>query len=184
MKSGLIKSRTFAAAVMVLLIAVSTWFGAYRSLHGLYNELSDAFYQGVDGDGLSIQNDLEDMMTLSDNLSVVARRNLGADAAAVAELSDARTALSDAKTPAAKYRAAAGLVRAVTAVYSELDPDKLSDSDARYRESLYTDIVSLDRKIGHDGYNHLVDEYNQKISAFPANLLSKLTFVPEGEYYR
>lgn len=169
---------------MICMILVSVLIGSSRSLSQLAGQVNDAFFQGVNGDGLSIQNDLQQRMNDAYNLVVVGRRYLQEDDAAITQVLTAREALANAQTPSEKYQKNNDLTAATTELYYKLQEQQLSEKDAQYNSQLYAELSSRNTTIQNDGYNQMAEDFNRTLQQFPANLLSKVVFVQPAELFR
>lgn len=176
------KNRKVAAILMVVLILGSALGGAKRSLEKLRQEAEQVFYQGADGDGLGIQNDLDERAKLAYNLVTVAKRCLPEDRQEITQTLAARDALLYAKDIHEKYRANLELTEATEALYQAMEG--LSADDEKFRIRLHTDLQSRNDTISHDPYNRTAEEFNRKLDAFPANLLGGLTGVKDAPLFR
>jgi len=94
-----------------------------------------------------------------------------------------RDTLAQAETPGQKYEAAQNLLQAVTELYTYMGSLPLSESDQKFRNSLYADINSHNIIISRSTYNQHAREFNNTLKRFPANILGTLTFVRPLELY-
>ncbi|WP_426350004.1 LemA family protein [Alloiococcus sp. CFN-8] len=179
-------NKKIAIAVMLLMIAISIPFGGYRSLNKLYNQVNRAFYQGVDGDGLGIENDLNNRIDNSYNLVTIAKKYIDADNAVIENTLDARDSLVNSKSISDKYKANLRLTEAVEELYTALGAEelKLTDQDKSYRRSLYSNLTSRNDTISHDGYNDKAAEFNNILEGFPASLISRVVGINKAELFR
>lgn len=178
------KSRGMGVLVLVLCILAGTMIGAHRPLAKMARETAAVFYEGADRDGLGIRNDLEERCSIAYNLTVVAARNMEPDDSLITAVRDARNALLEAKTPSAMYRADRKLDETVTNLYNTLNRISLPEKDAKYPSQLYADFIARADMISRSPYNRIAEEYNARLAAFPANILSRLVFVEPVELYR
>jgi len=147
-------------------------------LNNLKSAASDIFYNGVDGDGLGIQRELNHRVEYAFNLLTVAGRYIPDDDA-VRQTAAARDALINSAGVAEKSENNLRLTEAVTALYARLGQEKLSDQDARYRENLYTEIKARNNIISNDGYNKEARAFNQKLDVFPASVIKAFKLATE-----
>ena len=171
---------------MLLMIIISIPFGGYRSLNKLFKEVNRTFYQGVDGDGLGIENDLNNRIDNSYNLVTIAKKYIDQENAVIKNTLEARAELVNSKSIADKYRANLRLTEAVEELYTALGAvePKLSEQDETYRRSLYSNLTSRNDTISHDGYNDKAAEFNNIIEGFPASLISRLVGINKAELFR
>lgn len=181
---NLLKNKSFAIIVMTIMIIASILIGSHRSLTELSINASNVFINGVAGDGMSIQNDLNQRLELSSNLIKVSDNYIDASNQIFKTISDARNSLTTAETPKEKYNANIKLTEAVNELYNLLGKKNLSDKDGRYRSSIYSDFSSRNDIISHDKYNEYAKKFNDTLKQFPANILSKLTFVKPLELFQ
>ena len=180
----LLKNRKIAALLMVLMILGGSLYGGHRSLMKLRDEAEAVFYNGVEGDGLGIQNDLNERIDLAYNLVTVAKRYLSPDDEAVQKLLTARDALSSAQDPKEKNAANRQLTEASIELYEAFGGRSLTEKDEKYRQQIYQDLSSRNDTISHDGYNQEAEDFNKTLRSFPAGILASLTGVEKLELFR
>lgn len=177
------KSYTGAMTVMVVVIVLSILGGSHRSLTAERNKVEALFYSGTDGSGYSIQTDLDERCAIAANLLTVAGRYLGKDD--TADVSAFIRQLERADSPPEKYEWNQALGEAAETLLTKLEGCALSEKDAQYVRGFRTDLNARADTIARDGYNGLADQFNtQVLGSFPANILSKLTFVRQAEAFR
>lgn len=180
----ILKSRSLGVLVLVICVLAGTLAGAHRPLAKMGREAAAVFYEGEDKDGLGIRNDLEERCSIAYNLTVVAARNMEPDDALITAVKEARNEVLDAEGPSAMYRADRKLDETVTNLYNTLNNLSLPEKDAKYPSQLYADFIARADMIGRSSYNRVAQEYNAKLEAFPANILSRLVFINPVELYR
>lgn len=168
---------------MLAVILTSSVLGCRRSLLSVRNAAEDYFYSGEDGDGNSIQSDLEYMVATASNFKTIAVRYKDSSDQLISELNDARLALASAKTISEKYVAASELFDAVTALHGALDPNEMNSTDKSFRSSLYDDITSAMQRISHNGYNDAAREFNSLLESFPASFISRFVGIEPIQLY-
>lgn len=172
-----LKNRNVAIVITILVIALSIIGGSHRSLLAAAHSAERHFND--------IQRDLDSRIGLASNLEVVAGRYLLPGDEALVELQLAIDALSDAQSANEKAKANQNLTAATERMDLVLQQKPLKDSDDRYRIQIRTDLASYNQIIGHSKYNDKVEKYNTDVlGRFPANVLAKLTGVPELESFR
>lgn len=181
---ALLRERKFAALIMVVMIVLSIFGGSYRSLSALRNEAETVFYNGANGDGLGIYNDLEKRVALSYNLMTIALKYVDDEEPTLVAVEEAREKLISAGEPEEKYRANLSLTEATTALLSTLEGLALSEKDETYRIRIQTELKSADDTISHDPYNQYAQEFNSALGTFPANLLGKLMQIHSLSLFR
>ena len=178
----LLENKIICVLIMLVLITGGFWLGGYKGLSGLYSDVESVFFTGEDGDGICIENDLTERVNAAENMVTIARKyNSGSDE--VKALSDAAaqmSSLSQNKNIAARMDENKKLATAMSALYREMADYSLSERDERYRQSLYADFNSRGDTISHDPYNSHAQEYNEVLSAFPANIMAAVTPVEEA----
>jgi hypothetical protein len=170
--------------VMLLMIIAGTLIGSHNSLQAMRESAAVVFTAGLQGNGLSIQGDLNERASAAYNMTVVARKYLPEDNAAIRRALAAREELLAAASIKEKARANQALEEAVKDLYEILNAVKLSAQDERYPQKIYTEFQSRGDTISHDPYNQTAAEFNGKLSAFPANVLGGLTGVKSLELFQ
>lgn len=178
-----LKKTPVAIFIMLITILLSGLFGCQKSLLKLQKNAEDFFYSGEDGDGNSIQSDLEYIGATANNLKTIALRYIDADDARIKDLNSARSALTSSKTISDKYSASQTLFDAVTALYDCLDPNEMNSTDKSFRSSLYDDIKSAMQRISHNSYNDVAREFNSLLKQFPAKAIAELMGIKEIQLY-
>ncbi len=179
----LFKNRTFAFVLMLAVIIAATLISSRNALSDLASEAENVFYNGENNSTLSIQNDLSERIKLARNLTTLAQNYISPTDVLITDVQAAADELFAAKTINGKYASNKKLSDKVTVLYSELERYNLSSRDASYRAGLYNDFNSRQSTISHDPYNTYVAKYNDVLSAFPANILSKLSGLKKLEYF-
>lgn len=167
---------------MMIVVAIFG-LGGYR-LARQYQQTSEAFYLGVNGDGFSIDRDLQTRADSAYNLYTVASRYLEANDPTLTALLAAREQLLGSESISDKYLANQALENAAMAVYDLLGTYPLSESDAAYREGLISEMRSANATISHDGYNQLATDFNQQRAAIPARWIAALWGLDALQYFR
>lgn len=173
---------TIARLAMAGLIVIAILFGSYRSMSRLVHSVSVIFYQGVAGDGLGIDNDLNERISLSFNLSTIAQSYVSDGS--IEPVLKARQSLIDAKSIPEKYQANVQLTEATTKLIELLGEYKLSDKHEDYRNRLKADLLSRNATISHDGYNDIASKANETLNGIPAKWLRGLLGVNEVPLFR
>lgn len=178
-------NRKTAVIALAVCVVFGLLFGTHRTLTGLRAQVETVFVAGEMGDGLSIDRDLTKRAQTASNLVTVAKRYLDGSDPLLNAVQTASQALSDARGPGAKFDANMALTDAFNSLYLALEGQSLSDEDAKFREKLNTEFLSLEKTIGHDGYNRMADEFNRTVlGAFPASMLGGLTGVRPLELFQ
>lgn len=179
----ILKKSPVAITIMIIAILLSGLLGCRHSLLRERKAAEDYFYNGSDGDGYSIQSDLEYIGATANNLKTVAVRYIDSADPLITALTEARGSLSAAKNISEKYTAASNLFDAVSALHDSLDESKMNSTDKGFRSSLYDDIKSAMQRISHNGYNDAARDFNSILEGFPAKFVAKLTGINQIQLY-
>lgn len=181
----MIESRRWSLRIMILMIIAAMLFGSHRTLAKMSSETTAIFYNGVDNDGYGIQSDLDRVIDSASKLISMAKLYaVGTDLTLVEEAGKAQSALYQASTISAKYSAYLELDNKISLLYYALDKYDLSQAHKVSKTTLYYDIAEVKEKIGHSAYNTYADQFNEVLDTFPANILSKATFVSKVDAFR
>ncbi len=182
---NLLKKRSGAILVLVLVIVFSTIFSAHRSLTSKRSAIEAMLITGVDGSGIGINSDMEKRVDYSRNLIKIARGYEGLDSE-IDNLSAACDALASRKGGASEsYRLNQALTDAALELYMAAE-GKMSEKDEQYRQELYANISSRNDTITNEAarYNRLALEFNNDIlGTFPTNLLRWPALVSDCELF-
>ena len=179
----LFKQRKAAWTITLILVLAASALGASLSLGGLRAEAEEAFVQGVSKDEPGIQFDLDWLLELSGNLTVVASRYVAEGDAELKAVADARSGLEKAASPKAKYDAADRLVSAGSALLYTLGQMELEARDERYAQTIKADMESRWLILGRNPYNDKASAFNDVLKQFPASMLGKLVSVKPLELF-
>lgn len=188
-------SRGGAIVIAVVLILLSTYFGAYRSLSVAVGEVADGFSNGVtytDDSGntylhKSIRSQLLNRSEASINLASVADTFIEANTEAEtlrAAYNEMRNLIYNDGTPSELCSADKELGTAFNALYAVLSKLELDTKDAKRIEEYRTEMAGAAGEIETSGYNESVREFNRTtLSVFPTNILKTICFVEEPELF-
>ncbi len=179
----LFRQRKVAWTITLILVLAASVLGASLSLGSLRAEAEAAFVHGVSKEEPGVQFDLDWLLELSGNLTVVASRYVAADDAGLAAVTDARSGLETAASPKAKYDAADRLVSKSAALIYALGQMKLESRDERYNQTIKADMESRWLILGRNPYNEKASGFNDVLKQFPASLLGKLVSVKPLELF-
>lgn len=186
----ILQNKTFAIFTMVIMIVMGTLIGSHNSLSRLSNKAENIFYAGENKDGLSIQSDLDKRSELARNLVTVASAYLPQDTVALTAVTSAREELKNATSIKEKAKANKTLDEAVFNLYSLLDTEGITENEklinnfSKNPTRIYTEFKSFGDTIKHDKYNEYAKEFNNILSSFPSNMLSKATFIKPLELFQ
>lgn len=179
------ENRRKSSIFMIVVIIISIILGSHRTLISMYNNTAVIFYNGVDNDGYGIQSELDRMIDSSSNLlSMASLYFIDDDIQLVDDASQALSTLSNTDGIKAKYQAYLDLDTKISLVYYALANYDLTQVHQVSKTTLYYDIAEVKEQIGHNEYNNYVDDYNAVLNNFPANILSKVTFISNVETFR
>lgn len=168
------KSYTGGLVVLAAAVALSVLLGSHRSLVGERAKVEAQF--------TSIAGDLQDCLDITANVLAVGERYLEEDE--LAGLEGSRNTLSDWHGISSGYTAYTRLQEEASAVLDALETSGLTDKDRQYVQGFRADLAAEADTIARDGYNAAAEQFNRKVlGAFPANILSRLTFVAEAELF-
>lgn len=187
---NVLQNKNFAKLTMILMIIAATLIGSHNSLTKLSNKAEAVFSAGINGDGLCIQSDLDKRSELARNLITVSSGYIPQDSAILKDVDSARNELKSASNINDKFDANNTLDEAVFNLYSTLEKEAITQKEellnnfSKNPTRIYTEFRSFGDTIKHDKYNDYANEFNSALKAFPANILSKLTFVKSLELFQ
>lgn len=169
-----LKSYTGGMVVLAVVIVLSVLLGSHRSLVSERGKVEAQF--------APIAGDLQDCLDITANVLTVGERYL--EESQLAALEGSRSMLSDWHGISNGYTAYTRLQEEAAAVLDALEECDLTDKDREYVQGFRTDLASEADTIARDSYNTEAERFNSKVlGAFPANILSKLTFVAPAELF-
>ena len=169
-----LKSYTGGLVVLAVVIVLSVLLGSHRSLVSERDKVEAQF--------APIAGDLQDCLDITANVLTVGERYL--EESDLSALADSREKLGQGQGIADIYADYTRLQTEAAAVLDRLEDCDLTDKDRQYVQGFRTDLASEADTISRDGYNDAAEEFNRKVlGAFPANILSKLTFVGSAELF-
>ncbi len=170
---------------MVITIIFSVFFGSHRTLSTMRKESEAIFYSGEDNDGYGIQNDLDRVIDASSRLISIATIYVRDDDKELLDKVNAtQLELVYADNIHDKYITYQTLDSLIDQLYYALDKYPLNSAHDQAIITLYYDISEAKDKIGHNAYNSYAETFNQKLDNFPANILSKMTFIKKLDTFR
>ena len=170
-------NRRVAAVFLVVVIVLSSIFTGRAGLLREYNKVEDIFKNGAEGDGLGIQNDLNDRVNYAYNMVIVAQRYMQDSDENIALVIEVRDSLIEASDHGEQYRANLQLTDATEQLFSKLSTFELTETDKGLLRRTVDNLRSRNDTISHDPYNEAATEYNRIRAAFPASLIALLTGV-------
>lgn len=172
------RKRPVAALALVVLALVSVFGIGGARLQGVRSRTARIYSSQQDEYGHGIQSDFAAQADAAASLIRVAGNVLGeqdADVQTAQAALDAWNAESDAGQPAVQYRLNTALSGAVDILYTAASD--VADSKAKGQlDDLHDSFTSAQATIERAAadYNTQAEDYNETVSAFPANLLAGL----------
>ena len=180
MKNG----RRIALIVLCFCVLISILFGGGSKLEKHRQRQLQCFYDGVDGDGMSIYNDLWARQTAAHNLLTIAGRYLKPTDALWTSIEKSLSALNSAVSVEEFFQANYDLTISSTALYNALSALELSEKDERLLNEQFTEMSSRNMTISHDGYNAIAAEFNSMLTEFPTSLIAAVNGVKKLDEFR
>ena len=183
MKKTFWENRLIAWVVFAACVLFSLSFSGGRALENLRLDTERVFYQGVNGDGLCIDRDLSRRAECAYNLASTASgyASIGKDLVEGARA--ASNSLAAAAAIADKFEANQACQRAVEDLYTAMENTALSESDRAFAYKEYKEFQSRADTISRDFYNQRAAQFNEPLSAFPAELIGGLSGVKPLELF-
>ena len=180
----MLKKRSTALIILVLVVIAGTLFGTHRSLSQARSQVAAIYLSGTENDGYGIDNKLDQRRDKANDLcKIAAKYDAEAEIAAVKE---AISAINEAENASEACAADLALTEACDALDAKLQSLSLSEEDEGYRVSLMADLSSYSlqlQRLAAD-YNSAAADFNDNtLGIFPANLLGPLTGVREVEAF-
>lgn len=180
MKTG----KRIAIIVLIFCVVISILFGGGRKLEKYRERQLQCFYDGVDGDGLCIYNDLMIRQTAAHNLLTIAGRYLKPTDEVWTPVEKAVKAMNAAVSVQEYFEANYDLTISSTALYNTLSAMELSEKDERLLNEQFTEMSSRNMTISHDGYNAVAAEFNSMLADFPTSLIAAVNGVDRLDEFR
>lgn len=187
---SILENKSIAIIAMVLLIIASILIGSHNSLTKLSSRAESMFFNGINGDGLCIQSDLDKRLEFSRNLVTVSKGYLSPNDSSIINVETARNQLKKATTINDKYKANKNLDEAMFNLYTTLENQGITENEellnnfSKNPTRIYSEFSSYGDTIKHDKYNEYANDFNGALKNFPANILSKVTFVKSLELFQ
>jgi len=183
----ILENKGICIILMVVLIAGGLFIGGMKGLNGLYGDVEEIFFVGIDKDGICVANDMSERVSAATNMVTIARKYESTMSAsgrqAIEYVNNAAGSLESALSSASISGAVDAnklLDLAVSDLYREMGVLGLSGKDEDYRQNLYADFNSRNDTISHDPYNQYAQEYMKSLGGFPASLIASLMPVCEA----
>ena len=187
-----LKKRSGAVLVAVVIIILSSFFAANRSLSEKVKEVNDLFLNGVYDSNVgykqkSVKSQLDVRAAASLNLISV-----GANYKDTAKETDAlrsareifQNGLSKAAGPAKLFAENQDVQKAFNALYAKLTALTLDSRDKTIADDSQSRMINAAAMIEKSGYNEAVREFDRKVlSVFPTNFISRFAMVNGPELF-
>lgn len=183
MNTPVYKKKPFGIFVMIILIVAGSFAGCFLSLNSMYSDVAEIYYNGEDGDGICVRNDLIKRAECGINMTTLADRypdSVSPDA--VKKLSSAASELkalassNDSRALAEINEADDELAYSIENVYNMMEyNDEISEQDKRLSNELFAEFESRGNTIRNDPYNTKALKYNKKTSGAMAEFVKKFT---------
>lgn len=184
MKKPFLYNRALAFGLVIPFVLLVIVLSGGSALAKERAQTESVFYDGVEGDGLSIRHDLDARLDAAYNMLTLAQRSNLRDDPLLEAIRQDHAALTEDVGIAESYALDQALDRDVKQLYARAEEMGLSEEDQRLLEKQYYEFLSREQTIGHDGYNAQAQAFNQTLSAFPASLIGSLYGVEPLEYFR
>ena len=169
-----LKSYTGGMVILAVVIVLSVLLGSHRSLVSERTKVEAQF--------APIAGDLQDCLDITANVLTVGERYL--TESDLSPLTDSREELGQRQGIVDIYADYTRLQTEAAAVLDRLEDCDLSDKDRQYVQGFRTDLASEADTISRDSYNDAAEQFNRKVlGAFPASILSRLTFVAPAQLF-
>lgn len=169
-----LKSYTGGMVILAVVIVLSVLLGSHRSLVSERTKVEARF--------APIAGDLQDCLDITANVLTVGERYL--TESDLSPLTDSREELGQRQGIADIYADYTRLQTEAAAVLDRLEDCDLSDKDRQYVQGFRTDLASEADTIARGSYNDAAEQFNRKVlGAFPASILSRLTFVAPAQLF-
>lgn len=175
------KTNLVGALVMALLILIALPLGVHTSFTRLREEVAWEFYG--DDAGFAIYDSIETREDAAHNMVTIAEKYTNqypqlVDLASELEYWATASERSYSDTYQEEAEANRQMSAAAQALYQELRSVQLEERDLIYPDQLMAQMESEQDKIDRSSYNDKARAYNEKLSAFPFNLLRGIAGVP------
>lgn len=170
------KRNIFAALVMVLLILGSLVFGSYRSARKLRDQHLRDYYR--DGDGNSISAQLNVRLDEAQNLTKLAVKYQEAHPELSPLVDEVLAAVEAGHTihnvGEQTAHNDAALETSMSALADAFEQLPLTQTDRQAVNGIRVDFRSAGQKIAHSSYNGDAQEFNDRLTRFPLNVMERL----------
>lgn len=178
----LLKKRSIAMLIAVVVIALSTLLSVHRSLGAKCAAVEEGFYSGLNGIHSSISYQLNQCARYANSLASLSSGYSDLDEQ-TDTLRTARNLLLDGGSISEQYDAYLLLIDAFSETSAELGSKNLGSHTDDY-DYCVSGFEGACRTITASGYNESVREFqNTTLRAFPANLLYRIAGVDAPELF-
>ncbi len=174
-----------AVILMIILVIASSFIGTWRTFSKMKSDLDEMFINGIEDDGFSIQNDLNQIVFESFNLITVAKNYYPETDDSLILVSETRDNLISAQTPSEKYASNIKLTQAVTELYYKIkSTENIRDDYLNLAKQYYTEIQSRNDTMKNDGYNSEAKKFNDNLSKIPAVFFAPILGFDKAELFQ
>lgn len=182
---AVLKRRSVAILIAVILVIVSTSTGVKISLESASRDIEELFYSGVEYDGYlhpSIYSQLEKRSDAANGLLTIGRKyELTAECD---DLEQAREFLGYSSSPSSYYYNNEDLQKAFDVLKNELNNCELTERDAKLVEEYSSIFENATGVIDDSGYNEAVRAfYRDVIYQFPAEWFYYNMYIDTPSYF-
>ncbi|GHV43534.1 hypothetical protein FACS189490_13680 [Clostridia bacterium] len=174
-------NNNFALGVLIVCALLSIVFGGARSLNAVRHKAVAVFEHGVDGDGVSVKNDMQKRADKAWTIIAIAEKYPELAASTEALRNAANN--SSAEDIDSLYVSDDLITKYGEILYTNLQNVNLSEKDTTNLKNAYNELRSRGNTIAHDGYNELAQKYNQLLSKGHAAVLRAVGLVKPLSYY-
>lgn len=177
-------NRPLALLLTVPVVLLSVLLSGGGHLASEKTKIEQFFFSGVDADGYGIAKDLVTRAEAAYNMAVLLEDALGKEDGDVAAVYTLHKEMQAEERVSLLYGLDQQLQGHVQSLEGRLGGLSLSEETQRLFQRQYADFASFGHTIKQNTYNFQADAFNQRLLAFPANLISKLYGVKPIEAFR
>lgn len=175
MKKPFLYNRALALGLVIPFVLLFIVLSGGSALAKERAQRQSVFYDGVEGDGLSIRHDLDARLDAAYNMLTLAQRSNLRDDPLLEAIRQDHAALTEDVGIAESYALDQALDRDVKQLYARAEEMGLSEEDQRLLEKQYYEFLSREQTIGHDGYNAQAQAFTKPFPPSPPALSARST---------
>lgn len=178
-----LKNQGVAAAVLVAVMCLSVFGMGGARLRKQYTSVRDSFTNGVaedvkSGNQYTMAAMLSNRVGAAKNVILAAQGFNGISQDVVAQTQTALTAMENALAekadPATLYDADAALEAAVNLLHADVQNHAPEELKTGAEQTAFSQFASAGTTMRHLAYNETVQNFNRRITGFPANVIGAL----------